>query len=198
CASDRWACVVLAGWHTRERASPMLTAMANSWRASQKAAADSSPPTRSIENTPAVPRGKSRSASAASGRPGILGWSTRRMPGASCRRAARAAACALMRCMRRSRVSIPISTWWALGAGGQGGGLLAAALQAQVQGLGTDQHLRGAGSGQGGAEVGDVFGAGVGQQAGAAPFVLSGESDPEAAIWFGQARPALGTSPRIE
>src|SRR5699024_10286567 len=62
----------------------------------------------------------------------------------------------------------------------------------------TDQHLLGAGSGQGGAEVGDVFGAGVGQQAGAAPFVLSGESDPEAAIWFGQARPALGTSPRIE
>src|SRR5699024_10469187 len=43
---------------------------------------------------------------------------------------------------------------------GQGGGVLADALHAQVQGLDTDQHLLGAGSGQGGAEVGDVFGAG--------------------------------------
>src|SRR5699024_9301513 len=86
----------------------------------------------------------------------------------------------------------------AVQAPGEDGGVGADLACAQVEGLDADQDLLGAGGGQGGPEVGDVLGAGVGQQAGAAAVVLRREGDAETGVGRGQARPAVRTSPGVE
>src|SRR5699024_10234018 len=91
--------------------------MRHSDSASQNAAAAASPPSSSRLNTPEVPWGKSRAASAESARPGSEGCSTRATPARPCSRDANAAVSALILRMRRSRVSIPTRICWALAAG---------------------------------------------------------------------------------
>lgn len=83
-------------------------------------------------------------------------------------------------------------------ASGESGGVGADLAHAQIEGLDAHQDLLGAGGGERGPEIGDVLGARVGEQSGAAAVVVVREGDAEASVGRGEALPSIGTSPRIE
>src|SRR5699024_6373730 len=99
--------VVVAGWTTSERTSPMLATRANSSSASMNVSTTPGPPARSKEKTLPSPSGSSRLTCSRSGWPGRPGGWTRATSNCWARKRARSSAVSVCRRMRRSRVSMP-------------------------------------------------------------------------------------------